>query len=156
MQFLNFRTICVVHLCKSDKKSLHVSGYLLTKYVDLTMNNLYLNSNFSGLLSFYLGRKIHNDVSFRFVKHDFHPITYTKLYIPSTLNIDLILWLTQLIVCAVKFKSWVISFTFQAYTLSHTLNCICVLNFMFEFKAVSALPKMAHTIRKSSKMIEEH
>ena len=24
------------------------------------------------------------------------------------------------------FKSWVISFTFQAYTLSHTLNCICV------------------------------
>ena len=102
LQFLNFRTICVVHLCKSDKKSLHVSGYLLTKYVDLTMNNLYLNSNFSGLLSFYLGRKIHNDVSFRFVKHDFHPITYTKLYIPSTLNIDLILWLTQLIVCAVK------------------------------------------------------
>ena len=78
LQFLNFRTICVVHLCKSDKKSLHVSGYLLTKYVDLTMNNLYLNSNFSGLLSFYLGRKIHNDVSFRFVKHDFHPITYSR------------------------------------------------------------------------------
>ena len=131
LQFLNFRTICVVHLCKSDKKSLHVSGYLLTKYVDLTMNNLYLNSNFSGLLSFYLGRKIHNDVSFRFVKHDFHPITYTKLYIPSTLNIDLILWLTQLIVRAVKFKSWVISFTFQAYTLPHTLSCICVSLFRF-------------------------
>ena len=54
-----------------------------------------------------------------------------KLYIPSTLNIDLILWHTQLIVCAVKkvksqFKSWVISFTFQAYTLPHTLICICV------------------------------
>ena len=27
---------------------------------------------------------------------------YPKLYIPSTLNIDLILWHTQLIVCAVK------------------------------------------------------
>ena len=42
-----------------------------------------------------------------------------KLYIPSTLNIDLILWHTQLIVCAenVKswFKSWVFIFTFQAY-----------------------------------------
>ena len=29
-------------------------------------------------------------------------ITYPKLYTPSTLNIDLILWHTQLIVCAVK------------------------------------------------------
>ena len=27
----------------------------------------------------------------------------SKLYIPSTLNIDLILWRTQLIVCAVKY-----------------------------------------------------
>ena len=53
-----------------------------------------------------------------------------KLYIPSTLNIDLILWHTQLIVCAenVKtwFKSWVLPFTFQAYILPHTLNCMCV------------------------------
>ena len=41
----------------------------------------------------------------------------SKLYTPSTLNIDLILWHTQLILCAVKwFKSWVISFTFQAAT----------------------------------------
>ena len=42
-----------------------------------------------------------------------------KLYTPSTLNIDLILWHTHLIVCAenVKswFKSWVFPFTFQAY-----------------------------------------
>jgi hypothetical protein len=29
-------------------------------------------------------------------------MSYAKLYIPSTLNIDLILWHTQLIVCAVK------------------------------------------------------
>ena len=28
-------------------------------------------------------------------------------------------------------KSWVISFTFQAYTLPHTLNCICVSLFKF-------------------------
>ena len=53
------------------------------------------------------------------------------LYIPSTLNIDLILWHTKLIVCAenVKpwFKSWVFPFTFQAYILPHTLN------FIFEF-----------------------
>ena len=55
---------------------------------------------------------------------------YPKLYIPSTLNIDLILWHTQLIVCAenVKswFKSWVFPFTFQAYILPYTLNCMCV------------------------------
>ena len=30
----------------------------------------------------------------------------TKLYIPSTLNIDLILWHTQLIVCAENVISW--------------------------------------------------
>ena len=58
-----------------------------------------------------------------------------KIYIPSTLNIDLIPWHKQLFVCAVNvkswFKSWVISFTFQAYTLSHTLNCICVSLFKF-------------------------
>ena len=43
-----------------------------------------------------------------------------KLYILSTLNIVLILWHTHMIVCAVKkswFKSWVIHFTFEAYTL---------------------------------------
>ena len=59
----------------------------------------------------------------------------SKLYITSTLNIDLILWNTQLIVCAenVKswFKSWVISLTFQAYILPHTLNCMCVSLFKF-------------------------
>ena len=54
---------------------------------------------------------------------------HAKLYIPITLNIDLILLHTQFIVCAenVKswFKSWVFSFTFQAYILPHTLNCMC-------------------------------
>ena len=44
--------------------------------------------------------------------------SYPKLYIPSTLNIDLILYHTKLIVWAenVKswLKSWVIYFTFQA------------------------------------------
>ena len=54
----------------------------------------------------------------------------SKLYIPNTLNIDLILWHTQLIVCAENVKSWVkiwvISFTFQAYTLPNTWNCMCV------------------------------
>ena len=57
------------------------------------------------------------------------------MYIPSTLNIDLILWHTQLIVCAenVKswFRSWVFPFTFQAYILPHTLNCMCVSLFKF-------------------------
>ena len=61
--------------------------------------------------------------------------TLAKLYIPSTLNIDLILWHTHLIVCAenVKswFKSWVFPFTFKAYILPHTLNCMCVSLFWF-------------------------
>jgi hypothetical protein len=56
-------------------------------------------------------------------------------YVPSTLNIDLIMWHTQLTVCAenVKswFKSWVFPFTFQAYILPHTLNCICISLFKF-------------------------
>ena len=55
---------------------------------------------------------------------------FPKLYIPSTLNIDLIMWHTQLIVCAENVKSWfkslVFPFTFQAYLLHHTLNCMCV------------------------------
>ena len=56
--------------------------------------------------------------------------SYAKLYIPNTLNIDLILWHTQLIVCAenVKswLKSWVIYFIFQAHNLPHALYCIYV------------------------------
>ena len=55
----------------------------------------------------------------------------SKLYIPSTLNIDLILWNTQLIVCAENVKSWVFPFTFQAYILPHTLNCMCASLFQF-------------------------
>ena len=52
---------------------------------------------------------------------------FQKLYIPNTLKIVILLWHTQLIVCAenVKlwFKSWVFPFTFQDYILPHTLNC---------------------------------
>ena len=49
-----------------------------------------------------------------------------KFYIPSTLNIDLILWHTQ---------SWVFPFTFQAYILPHKLNVsvLAYSNFIFEF-----------------------
>ena len=54
----------------------------------------------------------------------------TKLYTPSTLNIDFIQWHTQLDVCAVKLITHDLihdfHFTFQAYTLPHTLNDICV------------------------------
>ena len=63
-------------------------------------------------------------------------IFMSKLYIPSTLNIDLILW-----------QSWVIHFTFQAYTLPHTLNCICVLIQIsyLNLRVVLELPKMARS-----------
>ena len=76
-------------------------------------------------------------------------MTCPKLYIPSTLNIDLILWHTQLILCAenVKswFKSWVFPFTFQAYILPHTLNCMCV-------RAVLVLPKTASSAQTYKSM----
>ena len=42
-----------------------------------------------------------------------------------------------------------IPFTFQAYTLPNTLNCVCVSLFEFQtylnLKAVLALPKTAHS-----------
>ena len=60
-----------------------------------------------------------------------------KLYTPSTLNIDFIQWHTQLNMCAVKLITHDLihdfHFTFQAYTLPHTLNGICVS--LFEFHA---------------------
>ena len=62
-------------------------------------------------------------------------LLFKVIYLPSTLNIDLILWHTQLIVCAEnvksRFKSWVFPFTFQAYILPHTLNCMSVGQFEF-------------------------
>ena len=58
-----------------------------------------------------------------------------KLYMSSTLNIELILWHAQLIVSAENVKSWlklwVFPFPFQAYILPNTLNCMCVS--LFEF-----------------------
>ena len=60
--------------------------------------------------------------------------SWPKLYIPSTLNIDLILWHTQLNVCAENVKSWVFPFTFQAYILPHTLNCMYILVWVLKSK----------------------
>ena len=58
-----------------------------------------------------------------------------KLYAPSTPNIDLIQWHTQLNVCAVKWLTHAFihdfHFTFQAYTLTHTLNGMFVSLFKF-------------------------
>ena len=65
---------------------------------------------------------------FRMTFKELLTFTYqAKLYIPSTLNIDLILGHTHLIVCAENVKSWVFPFTFQACILPHTLNCMYVL-----------------------------
>ena len=70
---------------------------------------------------------MYNDTQIRLVKVVAHP--------GSTLNIDLILWHTQLILCAENVKSWFksrfIYFPFQAYKLPHALNCICVSLFKF-------------------------
>ena len=65
-------------------------------------------------------------------------VVVPKLYTPSTLNIDLILWHTHLIVCAENVKSWfkalVFPFTFQAYILPHTLICMFVSLFKFHIR----------------------
>ena len=84
-----------------------------------------------------------------------------KLYIPSTLNFALILWHTKLILCAENdkscFKSWLFPFTFQAYILPHTLNCMFVncqsiqiscLN----FRPVLVLPKTAGSAQTHKSM----
>ena len=66
---------------------------------------------------------------------EFKCMPSAKLYIPSTPNIDLILWHTHWIVYAVKLITHDVihdfHFTFQAYTLPHTLNGICVSLFKF-------------------------
>ena len=72
---------------------------------------------------------------------------------------DLILWHTQLNVCAenVKswFKSWVFPFTFQAYILHHTLNCMYVSQSKFHiwiFRTVLVLPKTASSAQTHKSM----
>ena len=62
------------------------------------------------------------EVVVKWCKASFELMLSAKLYIPSTLNIDFILWHTQLNVCAENVKSWVFYFTFQAYTLPHGLR----------------------------------
>ena len=58
-----------------------------------------------------------------------------KLYISSTLNIDLILWHTQLIFRAENVESWVFPFFFKHISWPiHWIVCVLVcLNFIFEF-----------------------
>ena len=59
-------------------------------------------------------RKTGEGATLNMSSHD----SQSYIHIPSTLNIDLILWHTQLIVCAENVKSWfksrVFSFTFPA------------------------------------------
>ena len=78
------------------------------------------------------------------------------MYITSTLNIDLILWHTQLIVCAENIKSWGFPFTFQAYILPHTLNCMCVSLYILisyqNFGAFLVLPKTAGSAQAHKSM----
>ena len=57
----------------------------------------------------------HNLINFDGLWIFFAVIDFAKLYILSTLNTDYLLWHTQLIVCAVNIKSWVIIFTFQVF-----------------------------------------
>ena len=73
--------------------------------------------------------------------------TNPKLYIPSTLNIDLILWHTQLILCAITFKS---CFFFVSFfkLIPCPIHCICVSLFEFHIwilKPFLAMPKTARS-----------
>ena len=63
-------------------------------------------------------------------------IVGAKLYIPSTLNIDFILWNTQLIVCAVKFliMVYIIGYFFHfTLPLHWIVYVLAYLNLIFEF-----------------------
>ena len=68
--------------------------YTVSKFYDSALGNE------TGFLSLSLLSSSLIYTTYRF----FNPTA--KLYMPSTLNIDLILWHTQLIVCAEKVKSW--------------------------------------------------
>ena len=58
-----------------------------------------------------------------------------KLYIPSTLNFDLILWHIQLIVWAENVKSWFKSWVFKLIfcPIQWIVCLLAYLNFIFEF-----------------------
>ena len=60
-----------------------------------------------------------------------HYQPYSKLYIPSTLNIDFMLWHTKLIVFALKCKTMAYFFYFSRLYPATNIICICVS--LFEF-----------------------
>ena len=68
------------------------------------------------------------------------------------------MWHTQLIVFAENikswFKSWVFPFTFQAYNVPHTSNCMCVSLFKFHMnlRAVLVRPKTAGSAQTHKSM----
>ena len=86
-------------------------------------------------------------------------IPKVKLYIPSTLNVDLILWQTILIVCAENVKSW---FKLGVFLLLFSISCpipwiVCVSAYVFKisyltFRAVLVLPKTAGSAQTHKSM----
>ena len=118
------------HGCSANK----IPNHVCCCYVSVKLSSFYFRV--SKLVKFLakIGDTYSKEIVVLF-EQTYIVIPCPKLYIPSTLNIDLILCHTQLIVCAenVKswFKSWFFPFTFQAYILPHTLNCMCVSLFKF-------------------------
>ena len=115
-------TIIVLFFCMNSKKVCHMGDIITVLACVNPIVPIFLGKDvFQPIVAFDYG-----NTSCRAFKRG------TKLYIPSTLNIDLILWL---IVCAENVKSWcnswVFPFTFQAYILPHTLNCMCFSLFKF-------------------------
>ena len=107
-------------ISKNQTKSLK-PGHHIAKILLFRTHHLW-NSTTELILIFITKLSIHKHrhcTALSSVKRKVAP----KLYTPRTLNIDLIQWHTH-----VKswFKSWVFPFTFQAYILPHTLNCMCV------------------------------
>ena len=96
--------------CKVFKKS-DLFFWYLAHLVKQLITNLRFRISFTLFASLFFG-VTNNLWKFRIVCW-----IRSKLYIPSTLNTDYLLWHTLLIVCAVihGFKSWVIIFTFQVF-----------------------------------------
>ena len=83
---------------------------------------------------------------------------FLKFYIPSTLNIDLLLWHTQLIVCAENVKSWFkhrfFLSLFKRISCPYTELYLCkpISISYLNFRAVLVLPKTAGSAQTHKSM----
>ena len=112
---------CIIQPWFTQKKPLYVHPKYIWDW-DLNLGRKELGGS---VIHVYIGERFrefyrkHCDGSDFFFNLSICP----KSYIPSTLNIDLLLWHTQLIVCAENVKSWFRSQTRDAHR-GNSLHCM--------------------------------